>query len=52
MKRLKKKLKKTVEAYACPHCGTTTDCINACAGEFILMDASASAFAQAIVVAM
>lgn len=50
MKHLKKKLqKKTVEAYACVHCGSVTDCINLCAGDIVNLDSHAWTFAQASV---
>ena len=53
MKNLKKKkCKKTVEAYACPHCADPTLCISLCAGDIVALNANAGAFAQAQVQAL
>lgn len=47
MKHLKKRTKKkTVEAYACPSCGTPEGCIIVCAGDVIALNTGASNAAQ------
>ena len=47
MKHLKKRMrKKTVEAYACPSCGTPDDCIVACAGDVFALNTGARDAAQ------
>jgi hypothetical protein len=49
MKYLRKKLKKkTVEAYACAHCGTPDDCIAMCAGDIALLNYGAAYSAQSM----
>ena len=49
MKHLKKKLrKKTVEAYACSHCGTPNNCIADCAAEIIALNSRAAYYADAL----
>ena len=48
MKKLKKLSKKTVEAYACPNCGTPNDCISSCAGDIPLLNDGATFYARAM----
>ena len=50
MKNLKKKMrKKTIEAYACSGCGNPDDCVIACAGDILNLNAKAGNYAQAYI---
>ncbi len=49
MKKLKKKSrKKTIEAYACDHCGDPSVCVANCAGNIPNLSTNAWVFAGAI----